>query len=280
MALTFDDGPYVYTSHILDVLKQYNVKATFFVTGNNLGKGQIDLTYHSLIKRMVAKGHQIASHTWTHQNLAKLSFEQIMDQMIKNEMVLRNILGYFPTYMRPPYSACEKACQDVMSTLGYVIAYFSLDTDDYSNTSLGRIQNAKNNFDNYIKGSNPANDRYLVIAHDIHEQTAHSLTIHMLQRMHALGYKGVTVGECLNDPPANWYRSASRVTPSTPTNAGSTDGFTSIGVDRPSSDGTCGPGKTCQGSSFRECCSRYGYCGKTPSYCGPGCQKSFGVCKD
>jgi peptidoglycan/xylan/chitin deacetylase (PgdA/CDA1 family) len=41
IALTFDDGPYIYTSHILDILEQYNVKATFFITGNNNGKGQI-----------------------------------------------------------------------------------------------------------------------------------------------------------------------------------------------------------------------------------------------
>lgn len=53
MALTFDDGPYIYTEHILDLLDQYNAKATFFITGNNNGKGEIDnasLPYAALIK--------------------------------------------------------------------------------------------------------------------------------------------------------------------------------------------------------------------------------------
>lgn len=62
VALTFDDGPYNYTSHVLDVLASYGAKATFFITGNNLGKGQIDVEetgWPAIIRRMHADGHQV-----------------------------------------------------------------------------------------------------------------------------------------------------------------------------------------------------------------------------
>lgn len=49
---------------------------------------------------MIAEGHQVASHTWSHQNLTSLDATTFQNQMIYNEMAFRNILGYFPTYMR------------------------------------------------------------------------------------------------------------------------------------------------------------------------------------
>jgi peptidoglycan/xylan/chitin deacetylase (PgdA/CDA1 family) len=300
MALTFDDGPYIYTSDILDVLKSYNAKATFFITGNNLGKGAIDTNWAPIIKRMVADGHQIASHTWSHQNLNAITTAQRKEQMIKNEMAFRNILGYFPTYMRPPYSECNTACGGEMKTLGYHVTYFDVDTDDYANTTPDLIQNAKDNFDNQIRSADPSQSDFLVIGHDIHEQTARNLTAYMLQRMKTLGYKAVTVGECLNDPAANWYRSAggvvlnpttsTTVTPSntagttSTTNAAGTTKATGTTAPSPAStlkvstDGKCGTGKTCLGSTYGNCCSAYGWCGSTSDHCGTGCQSSFGSC--
>lgn len=62
VALTFDDGPYNYTSHVLDLLAAAGAKATFFITGNNLGKGQIDIEetgWPAIIRRMHADGHQV-----------------------------------------------------------------------------------------------------------------------------------------------------------------------------------------------------------------------------
>jgi hypothetical protein len=122
IALTYDDGPQkVFTSHILDLMKQYNAKATFFITGNNINKGQIDITpeFSDVIKRMDSEGHQIASHTWTHLDLSAISQIDRKQQMWKNEMALRNIVGKIPTYMRPPYSSCTGQCETDMADLGY-----------------------------------------------------------------------------------------------------------------------------------------------------------------
>ncbi len=215
MALTYDDGPQKeFTSHVLDVFKTYNGKATFFITGNNINKGEIDTTpeFSNVIKRMDSEGHQLASHTWTHLDLSAVSSIDRKNQMWKNEMALRNIVGKIPTYMRPPYSSCtaESGCEQDMADLGYHVTYFDVDTDDYNQDAADKIQNAKNNFRGNItaNGAAAATSDWLAIGHDIHYQTVYNLTDYMLSTLTGLGYKAVTVGECLGDPQANWYRSA------------------------------------------------------------------------
>jgi hypothetical protein len=203
-------------------MKQYNAKATFFITGNNINKGQIDITpeFSSVLKRMDSEGHQLASHTWTHLDLSAVSSIDRKQQMWKNEMALRNIVGKIPTYMRPPYSSCTGQCETDMAALGYHVIYFDVDTDDYNQDSPNQIQRSKDWFlGNITKGGATAANgaKWLDIQHDIHEQTANNLTEYMLKTITTMGYKGVTVGECLGDPAANWYRAAGgagTVTPS------------------------------------------------------------------
>ncbi|RDL35375.1 uncharacterized protein BP5553_07306 [Venustampulla echinocandica] len=268
IAFTFDDGPYIYTSDLLDKLKTHNAKATFFITGNNLGKGPIDSTaqWSNLIKRMVAEGHQVASHTWSHQSLTSVDETTFNNQIIYNEMAFRNILGYFPTYMRPPYSQCDATCGSRLATLGYHVTYFDLDTAGYLNDDVNLIQNSKNIWDTAINPSNSQTDNFLEIEHDIHFQTVYNLTDYILASMTQHGYKSVTVGECLGDPSANWYRSTDSGTPPTdPTQTVSTDG-------------SCSASVTCLGSTFGNCCSEHSYCGSTSAYCGTGCQPASGNC--
>ena len=122
VALTFDDGPGEWTNDLLDILKSNNVQATFFITGNNLNKGQINdrtTEFPGIIRRMYEEGHQIAAHTWSHMDMNLLTSKQRIDEMIKNEIALNDILGFFPTYWRPPYNKCNDECAADMTTLGY-----------------------------------------------------------------------------------------------------------------------------------------------------------------
>lgn len=293
VAITFDDGPQKnYTSHILDVLKSYNAKATFFITGNNINKGQIDITqeFVDVLKRMDSEGHQMASHTWTHLDLSAISTQDRHNQMIKNEMALRNIVGKIPTYMRPPYSSCtaESGCEDDLAALGYHITYFDLDTDDYEHDDPTLIQYSKNVFLGNVSSGPAASNSWLEIGHDIHEQTAWNLTEYMLSTLTQLGYTPVTVGDCLGDPAANWYRDANGTNTPTPSSSSSTTSSatksstapSSTGTLKVSTDATCAgtSGFTCQGSAFGNCCSVNGWCGSTSAYCGTGCQSGFGTC--
>jgi peptidoglycan/xylan/chitin deacetylase (PgdA/CDA1 family) len=257
---------------MLDMLKSWGAKATFFITGNNLGKGQIDNTampWANLIQRMHREGHQIASHTWSHQDLSTITQQQRLQQMYSNEMALRNILGFFPTYMRPPYSSCTGQCPTDMGDLGYHITYFDLDTEDYLNDSPLMIQKPKNNFQGNVSTKPYTTGDWLVIGHDVHEQTAHNLTEFMLAVTKMKQYTAVTVGECLGDPKENWYRSASGgVVSSSATRSGPALSPPTTDPNPPpvpngaiSVEGNCaGPsGITCLGSTFGNCCSVNGW---------------------
>lgn len=137
VALTFDDGPYLYTTELLDLLKRNNVHATFFVVGNNAGKGHINnpsLGWASIIRRMVADGHQIGSHTWSHQDLDAANPAQRRAQILNNEIALSDILNVFPTYLRPPYTRCGADCSNDLKSWGYHIVSQPLPPPSYSQT--------------------------------------------------------------------------------------------------------------------------------------------------
>ncbi len=235
---------------------------------------------------MHAEGHQIASHTWSHQNASQLTNTQFTNQMVWNEIALNSILGFFPTYMRPPFSICEKNCQTILASLGYHVIYFDLDTAGYLNDDPTLIQTSKDIWDDAIEGTNPSKKSFLQIEHDIHYQTVYNLTDYILTSLFANGYKAVTVGDCLGDPSANWYRKGpggSVVSTSTSTRTSTTTKTsTSTAPTRTttSTDGTCGNGVTCTGTRWGTCCSDDGYCGVGSDYCAlsNGCQPAWGKC--
>jgi hypothetical protein len=197
-------------------------------------------------------------------------------------MAIRNVIGKYPTYMRPPYSACYSAsCQDDLKALGYVVTSFDLDTDDYNQLSVEKIQIAKDNFKKGVDSAGPEGDR-LSISHDIHELTALNLTGYMLDYVYKNGWTAVTVGECMNDPVENWYRDSTPGVKPSPTPSSSMPVPTPTGPT--SIDGMCGSTsvQSCIGfvgpDGLGECCSPSGWCGRTDAYCGTGCNPLFGKC--
>ncbi|KAJ6084916.1 hypothetical protein N7499_004545 [Penicillium canescens] len=212
VALTFDDGPSNYTSLLLDILKKSNVTATFFLTNVARGKYEFDnqsAEFAKVVRRMHADGHQLGSHTWSHEDLSSLSHEERVQEMVKNEMAFRNLFGFFPTYMRPPYGDCtsKSNCTEDIAKLGYHIIYWNLYTQDLKNKSPERIQNSKNIVENAFQDCKPSTCSHIVYGHDTEYQTA-NLTEYIIHQIQAKGYKAVTIGECLSDPAVNWYRNA------------------------------------------------------------------------
>lgn len=273
MALTFDDGPDIYTAQILDILKSYNVTATFFIAGNNRNKGPIDSParpWADVLRRMHGEGHQLASHTWTHRSLDKVNKTVQFSEIIYNEMAFRNIFGWIPTYMRPPYLECstESGCTDTLETLGYHIITNNIDTKDYLNDSPQNIHLSKERFDKALSPDAGKNS-YITLAHDVHYETVITLTAYMIELSRQRGYRLLTVGECLGDPRENWYRNtpngpsvpASTTTRSTPATSSTTEYTKPATTMVISPDQTCGgsTGHTCEGSAFGNCCSFYGF---------------------
>lgn len=100
ISLTFDDGPSSFTDGILDILRDYGVKGTFFVIGSNINTSSSRAT----IKRIVAEGHVLGSHTWSHPDLTTIPDEEIIDEMKKTSDMIFASAGTicFPTRRCPP----------------------------------------------------------------------------------------------------------------------------------------------------------------------------------
>ncbi|KAI1654538.1 carbohydrate esterase family 4 protein [Daldinia decipiens] len=208
IALTFDDGPTYWTNHILDQLDGLDIKATFFVTGNNPFLGRRidkDSQYADMLNRMQSSGHQIASHTWTHKHLEDIGREGRFKEMVYNEMALRNVMYTPPTYMRPPYGEWRDADEmRDLGALGYHVIMYNIDTKDYKHNTEKDMEVSIGLFKDALRED--GNGSYIVLAHDVREWTALKLLPAMIQTMYQRGYRAVTVGECLNDSEFNWYR--------------------------------------------------------------------------
>src|SRR5207302_5783964 len=134
VAITFDDGPDPrWTPKILDILKQANVKAAFFLVGANAEK------YPDLVRRIVAEGHEIGNHTYYHPNLALCWPEHIRLELNATQLLLETITGRSTTLFRPPYAAdtspskvSELMPLHLAQELGYLVVLENIDPQDWA----------------------------------------------------------------------------------------------------------------------------------------------------
>ncbi|MBC7472377.1 MAG: glycosyltransferase [candidate division SR1 bacterium] len=99
LSLTFDDGPDpIYTPQILDILKKYNIKATFFVIGKNIKE------YPEIAKRIVSEGHIIANHSYSHPRLNNLSTVTVDTEISGTDEILRQLVNVKTDFFRTPYN--------------------------------------------------------------------------------------------------------------------------------------------------------------------------------
>jgi peptidoglycan-N-acetylmuramic acid deacetylase len=131
--LTFDLGYEAgYTSKILDVLKENNVTAVFFITGHYLN------TQEDLVKRMIEEGHIVGNHTVNHKSLSDLSDEEIKNEVMNLHNALYEKFGYEMTYFRPPKGEFSERVLDIVTNLGYKTVLWSFAYDDWDENKQGR----------------------------------------------------------------------------------------------------------------------------------------------
>ncbi|MBU3161333.1 polysaccharide deacetylase [Clostridium frigoris] len=113
--LTFDDGPSVMTDKVLDILKQNDVKATFFLIGNQI-KG-----YEDMVKRIYTQGNSIGLHTYTHTyNKIYSSRKGFISEMLKSQSEISSIIGVKPTIIRFPSGSSKHLTKAFLEELhGY-----------------------------------------------------------------------------------------------------------------------------------------------------------------
>ena len=183
VALTFDDGPSEETDRILKVLAEYDSRATFCVIGNKVEE------YADVIKRTIAGGNEIASHTWNHAKLTKLSAANIRSQLERtNDIVAQVTGGYQVKVLRPPYGSFNKTLRNVCAEMNMVIAEWELDTLDWN------TRNANKTYNKIIKG---VKNGYIVLCHDLYETTADAME-RVIPELVDRGYQLVTVSELLS----------------------------------------------------------------------------------
>lgn len=181
VAITFDDGPAKYTSQLLDILSEHDVKATFFVLGKSA-----KIQKNTLL-RAFKEGHQIGNHSWDHKDLKKLSETEIRSQIQKTNTVISQITGEAPLVMRPPYGSFNEL---VKTQADMPIILWNLDPLDWKDrnaeTVAQRISEAKTNG--------------IVLAHDIHLSTVEAIP-EIISNLKAKGYHLVTIDNLLSDQP-------------------------------------------------------------------------------
>lgn len=134
VALSFDDGPdNRYTPEILDILKQNDVHATFFLIGSHAA------AYPDVVKRIAADGNAIGSHTWDHAQLSRLKPAQVYTELSRADDELYTILGYHTALFRPPYGETTPTIVQEAKTMGYHLINWSVDTRDWAGTPEPQI---------------------------------------------------------------------------------------------------------------------------------------------
>ena len=177
VALTFDDGPNdKSTVQILAILKKYDVKATFFVLGQNVVK-------HLDVVRMIHdQGHEVANHSWSHKNLTKLNPAQMHDEIDRTSDAIFEATGEYPASYRPPYGAIDASVRKEIQ-LNSVL--WNIDTMDWHHKDpVKTLKNVKAN----------AKDGGIILMHDIHQQSADALEA-ILQYLQQEDYEFVTTKE-------------------------------------------------------------------------------------
>lgn len=189
IALTFDDGPDPSdTPAILDLLKQYEAKATFFVIGKRVEM------YPELAKREIAEGHEIANHTYSHSYFKKrMPGEKIQKEIQQAEQTIVNTTGKKPHLFRPPGGYYSENVVAASKKNGYLVVMWSWhqDTEDWSKPGVNKIVN---------KVLNNARNGDIVLFHDYVEGKSQTLEAlkQVLPRLKERGYRFVTVSELLS----------------------------------------------------------------------------------
>ncbi|WP_427160546.1 polysaccharide deacetylase family protein [Aliinostoc sp. HNIBRCY26] len=184
IALTFDDGPWPEsTAKVLDILKENNIKGTFFVVGRNVKE------YPDILKRVAAEGHTIGNHTWHHWYHA-MNPQLAAYEVTKTTELIYQITGVKPTLFRPPGGIMNNGVAAYAKNNKYAIIMWSSDSVDYSQPSVPRLIN------NVFSLARPGG---IVLMHDgggNRSKTIQALP-EIIAKFRSQGYSFVTVPELL-----------------------------------------------------------------------------------
>ena len=189
LSITFDDGPNrIQTPKVLKILKKYNIKATFFVIGENV-------EYQKDVLRQVYKeGHEIGNHFYTHDNINKLTKDQIRENIVSNNELIYKTIGVRPKLVRPPYGIVNDNLKAVCGELNMSIIIWT-DNKDSRDWALTKDSEIINNLTKKVKNGD------IFLFHDSNKKFTNTLSAIdvIIPALQKKGYKWVSVSTLLKN---------------------------------------------------------------------------------
>jgi peptidoglycan/xylan/chitin deacetylase (PgdA/CDA1 family) len=182
VALTFDDGPWSYTSHILRILEDKHAKGTFFEIGQ-----QVPGRYASVMRKIVADGDELADHSLHHENYPSKA------SMAETQRRIKAVTHFKPCLFRPPGGAYDSRVVNDAASLGMTTVIWDVDTVDWSRPGAGTI---------YSRAVGDARPGSIILMHDgggDRSQTVAALP-RIIRTLRSRGYKFATVSGLLGQP--------------------------------------------------------------------------------
>lgn len=178
-ALTFDDGPDpLYTGTILDILRAKDVKATFFILGQNAKQNP------DLLKRISSEGHEVGNHGYSHSYIPG----EFIDELIRTDDLIYQLVKQHPLYYRPPGGIISKSVLREVKNKGKILTLWSIDSRDWQNPGPKKIE------ENVVKNISPGS---IILLHDggeKREQTILALES-IIEKLQQQGYIFMTLSE-------------------------------------------------------------------------------------
>src|SRR5699024_3361120 len=148
------------TPRILEILKQFNAKATFFMLGN-----QVDY-YPDIAYRTMKEGHEVANHSKSHPDFSRLSIEKMKNELDYTTEKIKEATGHPPKFIRPPYGAYTDEVVAYAGVLKQPVVLWSVDSLDWKSRNPNAIKQE------VVSHVSPG---AIVLMHDIHSETADAL---------------------------------------------------------------------------------------------------------
>lgn len=171
------------TAQILDILDEYDVKVTYFVTGMWARKNE------QALRAIADRGHEIGSHSYSHKDYANLSDDQIREDLKKTDEVFESIIGRKPAIFRAPYGSWNARIVDAVCGEEYDFIQWDVDSLDWKGLTAQAME--KRIFSKVQSGS-------IMLFHNDAEHILEALPL-IIGRLQAEGYKPVTVTELLGE---------------------------------------------------------------------------------
>jgi len=200
VAMTFDDGPHPrLTPQLLDTLRIRGIRATFYVIGRNAAR------YPLLLQRMVAEGHEIGNHTWSHPSLYGHSDASVLNQVDRTNRAVYDAVGRPPVTMRPPYgNLYDRQRLMLHQARAMPTVLWSVDPMDWRRPGSSVVAQR------IVRDSHSGG---VILAHDIHSATVRAMPS-ALDGLAARGFRFVSVSELIGWP--RWDLRRLRLVAATP----------------------------------------------------------------